>query len=116
MPGLDWIHLGNLVLSARKRSGLTQKELAKQTGLSVKTIQDTEKGRKRPTYETLARLTERLGISPDAFFQSKAPISTDDIQPFLDSFRSCDSKNQEILLKTMHFLAEQLRTLQEESE
>ena len=55
MPGLDLGHLGNLIFSARKRCGLTQKELAKQTGLSVKTIQDAEKGRKRPNYETLTR-------------------------------------------------------------
>ena len=39
MPGLDLGHLGNLIFSARKRCGLTQKELTKQTGLSVKTTQ-----------------------------------------------------------------------------
>ena len=116
MPGLNLQHLGNLVLSARKRCGLTQKELAKQTGLSVKTIYDTEKGRKRPNYETLTCLTERLGISPDAFFQSKAPITADEVQPLLEMFNSFDSKSQGILLRTMHFLAEQLRTLQEEPE
>ena len=114
MPGLNLEHLGNLILSARKRCGLTQKELAKQTGLSVKTIQDTEKGHKKPSYKTLVRLTERLGIPPDAIFQSKAPIPADEMQPFLENFRSCDPKNQEILIKTMHFLAEQLRTSQEE--
>lgn len=116
MPGLDLEYLGNLVFSARKRCGLTQKELAKQTGLSVKTIQDTEKGRKRPNYETLARLSERLGIPPDALFQSKAHISTDEMQPFLENFHSCNPESQEILLRTMHFLAEQLLTSQEKSE
>lgn len=116
MPGLDLAHLGNLILSARKRCGLTQKELAQQTGLSVKTIQDTEKGRKKPSYRTLTRLIERLGIPPDAIFQSKAPIPADVIQPFLENFHSCNSKNQKILLKTMHFLAEQLRTSQEQPE
>ncbi|WP_300821456.1 helix-turn-helix domain-containing protein, partial [uncultured Oscillibacter sp.] len=40
--------------------------MAAQTGLAVKTVQDIEKGRKNPTYETLARLMERLGVSPDA--------------------------------------------------
>ena len=116
MPGLDLEHLGNLVFSARKHYGLTQKELAKQTGLSVKTIQDTEKGRKRPNYETLTRLTERLGLSPDELFQTKEPISTDEMQPLLEIFRSCDSHNQGIILKTMRFLAEQLRISQEEPE
>ncbi len=103
MPGWNLDHLGNLVLSARKRCGLTQKELAKQTGLSVKTIQDTEKGRKRPGYRTLARLTERLGIPPNEIFQSQVVISTDNMQPFLESFHLCDPQSQEILLRTMHF-------------
>ena len=116
MPGLDLGHLGNLIFSARKRCGLTQKELAKQTGLSVKTIQDAEKGRKRPNYETLTRLTERLGIPPDNLFQTKEMFSADEVQQLLDIFNSFDSKSQGILLKTMHFLAEQLRTLQEEPE
>ena len=93
MPGLNLEHLGNLVFSARKRCGLTQKELAKQTGLSVKTIHNTEKGRKRPSYDTFVRLTERLGIPPDAIFQSKGLVPDDEIQPFLESFRLCDPKN-----------------------
>lgn len=116
MPGLNLEHLGNLVFSARKRCSLTQKELAKQTGLSVKTIHDTEKGRKKPSYETLARLTERLAIEPDAFFQPKVSIPDDEIRQFLENFHSCNTKNQEILLRTMHFLAEQLRISQEEAE
>ena len=94
MPGLDLKRLGNLVLSARKRCGLTQKELAKQTGLSVKTIQDTEKGRKRPSYETLARLIERLGIPPENLFQTKETISTAEVQPLLEAFNSFDAKKQ----------------------
>lgn len=114
MPGLNLEHLGNLILSARKRCGLTQKELAQQTGLSVKTIQDAEKGHKKPSYKTLARLTERLGIPPNAIFRSKDPVPADEMQQFLENFHSCDPKNQEILLKTLHFLAEQLRTSQEE--
>ena len=116
MPGLDLGHLGNLIFSAIKRCGLTKKELAKQTGLSVKTIQDAEKGRKRPNYETLTRLTERLGIPPDNLFQTKEMFSADEVQQLLEIFNSFDSKSQGILLKTMHFLAEQLRTLQEEPE
>ena len=75
-----------------------------------------EKGRKRPSYETLARLTERLGIPPETLFLSKEPVPADKIQPFLEDLQSCGPKNQGILLKTMHFLAEQLRTSQDEPE
>lgn len=46
MPELDLVLLGDCIREARKACGLTQQELADQTGLAVKTVQDIEKGRK----------------------------------------------------------------------
>lgn len=114
MPELDLVLLGKRIREARKECGLTQQELADQTGLAIKTVQDIEKGRKNPTYETLARLLERLGMSPGAAFHSKAITPTEEMKDFLENFQSCDPKGQEILLKTLHFLAEQLRPTQDE--
>lgn len=114
MPELDLRLLGNRIRNARKECGLTQKELANQTGLAVKTIQDIEKGRKNPTYETLTRLMARLGISPDMIFRTNVPVPAEEMKHFLENFQLCDSKGQQILLKTLHFLAEQLRLPQDE--
>ena len=114
MLGLDLVCLGNRIREARKECGLTQQELADQTGLAVKTVQDIEKGRKYPSYETLARLMERLAMSPDAAFHSKTITPTEEMKDFIENFKSCDPKSQEILLKTLHFLAEQLRSPQDE--
>lgn len=115
MPELDLLLLGNRIREARKECGLTQQELADQTRLAVKTVQDIEKGRKSPTYETLVRLIARLGISPDTLFPKKAVVPPDKMQQFLENFHSCDAKGQEVLLNTVHFLAEQLRNLQDKS-
>lgn len=116
MPGLDAVHLGNLIFSARNRNDLTQKELAQQTGLSIKTIHDVEKGRKYPSYETLARLIARLEIPPDAIFPRKDSITTIETQQLLELFGSNDVRIQEIMHKTICFLAEQLCALQHESD
>ena len=116
MPELDLVLLGNRIRDARKECGLTQKELAAQTELAVKTVQDIEKGRKNPTYETLARLMERLGVSPDAAFHSETIVPTDEMKDFIENFQSCNPRGQEILLKTLHFLAEQLRPTQDVSD
>lgn len=116
MAELDLVALGSRIREARKECGLTQQELVDQTGLAVKTVQDIEKGRKNPSYETLARLMERLGMSPDTVFHSKAITPTEEIKDFLGNFQSCGQKGQEILLKTMHFLAEQLRSFQDDSD
>ena len=116
MLGLDLVCLGNRIREARKECGLTQQELADQTGLAVKTVQDIEKGRKNPSCETLARLMERLGMSPDTVFHSKAIAPIEEMKDFLESFPSCDPRSQKILLKTLHFLAEQLRSSQDETD
>ena len=116
MLNCDLTLLGFRLRNARKECGLTQKELAKQTGLSVKTIQDVEKGRKNPSYNTLAHLLGRLGLSPDAAFLLKNPTLSREMQWFLEYFQSCDSKHQMVLLKTIHFLAEQLSAFQDESD
>lgn len=114
MLELDLKLMGDRICKARKECGLTQKELAQQTGLAVKTIHDIEKGRKNPTYETLARLLNRLAVSPNSVFFLKAPTPTEEIQYFLETFQSCAPNSQKILLKTVRFLAEQLHTSQDE--
>jgi transcriptional regulator with XRE-family HTH domain len=103
MSEFSLVLLGNRIRCARKECGLTQKELAEQTGLSVKTIQDIEKGRKNPTYDTLTHLMEQLGLSPDMVFLPKAPVSTEEMRHFFENFQLCDQKGQEILLKTLRF-------------
>lgn len=109
MLGLDLKQLGNSIRNARKECNLTQQELANQTELAVKTIQDIEKGRKNPTYKTLVRLMDRLGISPDTIFRPPHLVPTKEMQHFLENYQLCDPKAQEILLRTLHFLSEQLR-------
>lgn len=110
----DLVLLGKKIHDARKECGLTQQELADQTKLAVRTIQDIEKGRKNPTYETLARLMGRLGISPDTLFPSKESVPAEEIKYLFGNFQLCDPKSQEILIKTLYFLSEQLRPFQDE--
>ena len=97
MPEIDLKLLGYCIRNARKDLNLTQKELADQTGLSVKTVHDIEKGCKNPTYETLVRLMNRLGLSPETVFSSKPPAMSAEIQSLLRSFQSSDLKSQKIL-------------------
>lgn len=108
--------LGNCIVQARKRCGLSQRELARQSMISVKTLQDIEKGRKNPTYETLARLIARLGIYADTLFPSKSAIDGEEMQQFIGKFQACKREKQKLLLNTLDFLAEQLLAHQDESE
>lgn len=50
MPEDSLKFLGRHIRAERVRCNLTQQELADQSGLAVKTVQDIEKGRKNPSY------------------------------------------------------------------
>lgn len=57
--------LAQRVKDFRKRKGLSQDELAKESGLSLRTIQRVENGESEPTGETLKRISSVFNITPD---------------------------------------------------
>lgn len=113
---IDLKYLGKHILAARTECQLSQRELAKQTNMSAKTLQDIEKGYKNPTYKTLARLIARLGIYADTLFPSRSSIEDEELQQFIGKFQACNQRNQKILLNTLNFLAEQLSARQDDFE
>jgi len=57
--------IGSKLLAARKRSGMTQVELAEAAGLSGRTYADIERGSVNTRTETLLRICDALYITPD---------------------------------------------------
>ena len=112
MPEDKFTFLGKRIRSARKDCQLTQQELADQAGLAVKTIQDIEKGRKNPTYETLCLLIDRLGVSANTLFPSKSVVDTETLQCLLGKLQTCNEQNQKLVLNSLNFLVEQILEIQ----
>lgn len=108
MPNDNLKFLGQRIREARKGCDLTQQELADQTGLSIKTIQDIEAGKKNTTYETLLSLTARLGITLNTLSPSDSSFDDMKLQHLFGKIQSCSPENQEILYETLDFLAEKL--------
>ncbi len=50
------------MLDARKASGLTQKDLAKRTGIAQADISKLENGNANPSLKTLQRLADGMGM------------------------------------------------------
>ncbi len=72
MPEDVFVYLGQCLRDAREECGLTQQELADQTGRGLRHLQDIEKGRKNPSYDVLASFIKRLGISANELFYPDA--------------------------------------------
>lgn len=115
MPNNNLRFLGQRIREARKDCDLTQQELADQTGLSIKTVQDIEAGNKNTSYETLSLLIKRLGITANSLFPSSVSVDEAELQHLLGKLQSCSPAHQKILFDTMDFLAEKLIEDQQES-
>lgn len=63
---------GQLLLEARTRAGLTQRELARRAGTAQSVVARIEGGGASPSWETLSRLLEAAGFALDA---SLRPLS-----------------------------------------
>ncbi len=50
-----------LVVTARDKAGLTQNQLARQTGLTQSNISNIEKGTTKPTLDTLKKMADAMG-------------------------------------------------------
>jgi transcriptional regulator with XRE-family HTH domain len=59
------IKAAQLLRSARRRAGLTQRELARRARVPQPTIAAIESGRQDPRYETLSRLLAACGLYLD---------------------------------------------------
>lgn len=57
--------IGNRLLSLRKRSGLTQAELAEAAGLSERTYADIERGTVNMRTQTLMRICQAMDVTPN---------------------------------------------------
>ncbi|MBF4470764.1 MULTISPECIES: helix-turn-helix domain-containing protein [Flavobacterium] len=62
-------NLAQGVKELRKREALSQDELARKAGLSLRTVQRVENGETIPTAETLKRLASVLGVAPNELIE-----------------------------------------------
>lgn len=62
------VAFGKRVSALRKKSGMTQEQLAAKTTLAVRTIASIEQGRRWAKLPTLHKLSKGLGVSTSDLF------------------------------------------------
>lgn len=65
------MNLPEILKEHRKKTGLSQKELAKKTGLSIGTIQGYEQGKYLPKLENLKKIADALSVPLSIFLDNK---------------------------------------------
>lgn len=54
--------VGKTVKARRKELGISQVDLAEMSGISLATIKNIERGKGNPSYETIVRIMDVLGM------------------------------------------------------
>lgn len=62
---------GKKLKALRLKAGISQLTLAFDAQMTASQISSFENGKSMPTYETIARLSKSLEVSPEIFFNSK---------------------------------------------
>lgn len=60
----DSMTTGDLIKEARKKAGLTQKQLGERLGLSFQAVAQWENNLRNPKQETINKIADALGIDP----------------------------------------------------
>jgi transcriptional regulator with XRE-family HTH domain len=58
---------GEKLQALREKAGLSQSELARESGVSVWTLRSYEQGRRQPLWDVLFKLAAALGVSCEEF-------------------------------------------------
>lgn len=97
----DFSLIGNRLLNIRKKSGLTQSEVAELAELSDRTYADIERGSVNMRIETTLKICQALHITPDTILTTDdAPINSKR-EYLLGLLDSCSAQEQETALQLL---------------
>ncbi|MFG1819001.1 helix-turn-helix domain-containing protein [Kribbella sp. NPDC049174] len=72
------VNLGLQLRTARQKSGMTLRELARQLGVSPSFLSQIENGKSQPSVATLYSMAQTLDVSIDHLFEGEEPAGTED--------------------------------------
>lgn len=92
--------IGNRLLNIRKKTGLTQAELAEKAGLSDRAYADIERGTVNMRTETLLRICNTLNITPNDIFTDKTEPSVCE-KDILEELNRCTPTQKAAVLELL---------------
>ncbi len=99
-------------MAIRKRTGLTQAEVAEAAGLSNRTYADIERGTVNMRIETILRICAALHITPDEILTQRDSGVTRRQEEIISRLNMCSEKDKSTALTLLDVY---LRSLSEEA-
>ncbi len=98
---LDFSVVGNKLYSFRKKTGLTQFEVAEKAGISSRTYADIERGCVNMRVETLLKICQVLHITPDEVLTADDDTSAVKQIEILNRLENCSAKDKQTALSLL---------------
>ncbi len=95
---IDRTEIGKRIMRLRKENGYTQEQLSEQMGISKNHLSGIECGKYSVTMETLFRLCNALGRTPDYYLIGQIVPETDELT---DLVRQLPPKEQSIIVELL---------------
>ena len=97
----DMMTIGNRLLAARKRLGMTQAEVAERAGISDRTYADIERGGVNMRIETFLRICQTLSVSPDDILTEERASTALQQEELLRQLDRCSPAQQKTALRLL---------------
>lgn len=98
---IDTREIGNRLLAIRKRSGMTQMEVAEAADLSNRAYADIERGTSNMRVDTIIKICNALHITPDEILTSNTSEMTAHQEELLNRLNACSPKDKETALQLL---------------
>ena len=93
--------IGNRLFHLRKKAGLTQAEMAEAAGISDRAYANIERGAINMRTETLMKICNALGITPDAILVGDDPRDELQLDDLLTRLKRCPEGNRQTALRLL---------------
>lgn len=101
MIEIDLRHIGNKLLTLRKKQGLTQMELAEAAGLSNRAYADIERGTVNMRVDTLLHICEALHVTPNEILLQAEDLPEIHQEELIARLNACTIKEKETALQLL---------------
>ena len=96
--------LGQIVKDARQSAGLTQDELAEQSGITTRYIMAIENENRQPNMKVLFKLIRALKISADTIFYPEIQHTDKKKEHLIHMIQLCDERETNVAAATIRAL------------
>jgi transcriptional regulator with XRE-family HTH domain len=96
--------LGQIVKDARQSAGLTQDELAEQSGITTRYIMAIENENRQPSMKVLFQLIRALKISADTIFYPEIQHTDKKKEQLIHMIQLCDDREINVAAATIRAL------------